>query len=179
MFSDPRKNIEQLGLTPGMKVADLGAGSGFYTYAAAFTVGDGGRVYAVDIQKDLLSKIKNEGAKQHLFNIETIWGDLEKVGGTRLQEHLLDAAIVSNVLFQIENKENFFKELERILKPGRHVLLVDWADGDSSIGPKGDKIITEAVAKKLFEDHGFVYVTNIQAGDHHYGMIFKGKDARK
>jgi ubiquinone/menaquinone biosynthesis C-methylase UbiE len=175
VFSDPRKNIEQLGLTPGMKVADLGAGSGFYTYAAAFAVGDRGRIYAVDIQKDLLAKLKNEATKQHLYNVETIWGDLEKVGGTRLQEKMLDAVIVSNVLFQIQDKSAFLKEVERIIKPGREVMLVDWSDASTGLGPKNDQIVTESSAKKLFADHGFEFVRNIQTGDHHYGLIFKGR----
>ena len=59
MFTDPQKNIKELGLTPGMHIADLGAGSGFYVLEAAKRVGDKGRVYAVDVQKDILQKIKN------------------------------------------------------------------------------------------------------------------------
>lgn len=173
MFSDPKKNIEQLGLTLGMKVADLGAGSGYYTQAAAYAVGDSGRVFAVEIQKDLLTKIKNEATKQHLYNVETIWGDLEKVGGTRLQGGMIDAAIVSNILFQIENKDTFFEELKRILKPKSQVLLVDWADSFDGMGPASGAIITEAVAKKIFVEKGFQFVRTIVAGDHHYGMIFK------
>ena len=66
MFSNPEKNIEQLGLTPGMKVADLGSGSGFYTIASARLVGTSGLVYSIDIQKDLLTRIKTEASKQKL-----------------------------------------------------------------------------------------------------------------
>ncbi|MDO8590405.1 MAG: methyltransferase domain-containing protein, partial [bacterium] len=68
MFSDPQKNIEQFGLQPGGLVADLGSGAGFYTIAAARAVGNSGRVYAIDILKDMLQKIKNEAQRSGIHN---------------------------------------------------------------------------------------------------------------
>ncbi len=175
MFSDPQRNVDQLALTTGMKVADLGAGSGFYTMAAARAVGDAGRVYAIDIQKDLLAKIKTDAQRNHLNNIEVIWGDLEKVGGTKLQDAIADAVIISNILFQIEQKEPFFQEIKRIIKPDREVLLVDWSDTFGGLGPHPEAIIPQIQAREMFEQHGFVFVKNINAGDHHYGMVFQKK----
>ncbi len=175
MFSDPKRNVEQLGLTPGMKVVDMGAGSGFYTLAAAELVGGSGRVYAVDIQKELLDRIKNEAAKRRLTNIEAIWGDIEKAGGTKLQAGIADAVIVSNVLFQIEQKAVFVDEIKRILKPKREVLIVDWTDSFGGMGPDGKSIVTEEAAKQLFESHGFMLTRSIRPGDHHYGLIFSKK----
>jgi SAM-dependent methyltransferase len=66
------------GIQAGMEIADLGAGSGFYTIAAAKALISTGRVYAVDAQKDLLTKIKNNAVSQGLYNVEVIWGDIEK-----------------------------------------------------------------------------------------------------
>jgi len=175
MFSDPKRNIEQFGLIPGMKVADLGAGSGFYALASAQTVGNSGRVFAIDIQKDLLTKLKNIANHEKMHNIETIWGDLEMVGGTRLQDGSVDAVIISNILFQISNKDQFFQEVRRILKSNHHALLVDWADSYNGLGPPKADIITESSAKKLFEEKNFEFVRSISAGDHHYGMIFNKK----
>src|SRR5690349_15540940 len=62
MFSEPSANLAKLGLVDGMKVVDLGAGSGFYSYEAARRVGATGRVYAVDVQKDLLERLRSNGA---------------------------------------------------------------------------------------------------------------------
>jgi tRNA A58 N-methylase Trm61 len=67
MFSDPENNIKQFALASGMMVADFGSGSGFYSMAAARAVAPSGKVFAVDIQKDLLQKLKN-GAKQNNIN---------------------------------------------------------------------------------------------------------------
>ena len=63
-------------------MVDLGAGSGFYTFESAKRVGGSGRVYAVDVQKDLLERLHSVGANQGLRNIEIIWGNAEKIGGT-------------------------------------------------------------------------------------------------
>jgi ubiquinone/menaquinone biosynthesis C-methylase UbiE len=127
MFSDPEKNIEQFSLGKGNYVADFGAGSGFYSFSAAEAVGETGKVYSVDVQKDLLQKLKNEAvSSRHLRNIEIIWADFEHLGGTRLRESSIDAIIIANVFFQISGKDNCCLEMRRILKKGGRVLLIDW-----------------------------------------------------
>ena len=172
MFSDPQRNLEQFELLPEMKVADFGSGSGFYSLEAAKLVGDKGRVYCVDIQKDLLAKIKNAAAKERLFNIEVIWGDIEKLGGTRLKDFSIDAVIVSNLLFQIKEKATLVNEIRRILKPKGKVLVVDWSDSFGGLGPTQASVVTKDNAIALFKKTGFTLNKEIFAGDHHYGLIF-------
>lgn len=171
MFSDPQKNIQQLGLTEGMRVADLGAGSAAYTLAVARQVGSSGKVYAVEVQKDLLSHIKNSAAKQGLSNVEVIWGDIEQPGGTKIKERTIDAAIVSNVLFQADDKHAVAEEVKRILKPGGQALVIDWKESFGGMGPHPDHVVKEQKAKQIFEDCGFTINRSIAAGEHHYGFI--------
>lgn len=173
MFSDPTHNIEQLDLQSGMKVADLGCGSGFYSMASARAVGDKGRVYAVDVQKDLLARVKKEAANEGLFNVEVVWGNAEKIGGTNLKDNLADAVIVANVLFQIERKDDFIEEIKRILKPKGRILVVDWQDSFGGMGPKRENVITRAVGRQLFESRGFVFEKDIRAGSHHWGVVMR------
>jgi ubiquinone/menaquinone biosynthesis C-methylase UbiE len=168
MFSDPAVNISKLGLSAGMKVVDLGAGSGFYTLESARLVGSSGRVYAVDVQKDLLDRIRSTGAAKGLHNIEVVWGNAEKIGGTKLHDGLADRVIVSNILFQIEKPDDFALEVKRLLKPGGKVLIIDWS-GMSSLGPK--VIFPSMKAEMLFEKSGFKLEQTFGAGDHHYGLI--------
>ncbi len=172
-FSDPQRNIEQLGLSEGMIVADLGAGSGFYTLACARAVGSDGRVFVVDIQKDLLDKVKHSVHAEGLYNVETIWGNLEKIGGTKIKESSIDVAVVSNVLFQIEQKEEFLNEIKRILKPKARVLLIEWSESGGGLGPTLDDVVTEPKAEELFKRFGFSVDKKISAGEHHYGIVFR------
>ena len=173
MFSDPEHNIEQFHLRPGMHVADLGAGSGFYTFAASRALGKEGRVYAVEVQKELLERVKTEATRQGLSNVEVIWGNIEKVGGTKLRELSIDAAIVSNVLFQTPDKDALAQEAARIVKPKGKVLVVDWADSATAMGPKGGDRYPAEKARALFEKFGFAHEEDIRAGDHHYGMVLR------
>ena len=172
MFSDPQKNLEQFGLSPEAHVADLGSGSGFYTLAAARIVGATGRVYAIDVQKGLLEKVANEARHLKLANVETLCGDLESLEGSRLSEASVDAVLVCNILFQLENKENFLLEIKRILKPKGRVLVVDWRESFGGTGPQPNMIVSPSDARAIFEKVGFVFERDINAGAHHYGMIF-------
>jgi ubiquinone/menaquinone biosynthesis C-methylase UbiE len=168
MFSDPVSNLSKLGLTEGMRVVDLGAGSGFYTFEAARRVGNSGRVFAVDVVKDLLERIRSVGLTTGLRNIEVIWGNFEKIGGTKLGEGTADRVIASNVLFQVEKTDEFVLEIKRILKPGGKVLVVDW-DSVSTLSPK--TVVTANKAQMLFEKAGFKLDQSFGAGDHHYGLV--------
>jgi ubiquinone/menaquinone biosynthesis C-methylase UbiE len=169
MFSDPASNLARLGLTHGMKVVDIGAGSGFYTIEAARIVGVGGRVYAVDVQKDLLERLRSHAATQGIRNIEVVWGNAEKIGGTKLSESIADRTIVSNILFQIEKPDDFCLEMKRIIKPGGKALVIDWSEA-SPLSPKN--LVTSARATALFEKSGFKLEQTFNAGDHHYGLVF-------
>ncbi len=172
MFADPEKILKQIGIQDNMIVADLGAGSGFYSILAA-QMASNGKVYAVEIQKDFLTTIKNKANDAHLNNLETIWGDVEQVGGTKLKDEIIDRVIASNVLFQIVNKQKFIDEAFRILKPEGKILLIDWTDAMEVLRPKKEVIINKEQAREMFEKKGFVYERDIDAGMHHYGMILK------
>ena len=175
MFTDPEKNLEQFDLQKGMRVADFGSGSGFYATTAARLVGDKGKVFAVDIQKDLLTRLKKDAAGKKLLNIEIIWGDLEKAGGAKLKDGSVDRAIISNLLFQIGEKENLVKEAARALKPNGKVLAIDWTDSFGGLGPQEKDVFGKAAAQTLFETAGFVLERTIAAGAHHYGLVFAKK----
>src|ERR1035437_1056624 len=114
MFTDPVKNLKQFGLREDMIVADLGAGTGFYSIAAAQIVGRG-KVYAIEVIKDYIVTIKNKAKELRLNNIECFWGDVEKIGGTKIRDGIVDAVIASNILFQVEDRDKFIAEIKRIL----------------------------------------------------------------
>mgnify|MGYP003392948717 CR=1 FL=1 len=170
MFADPVKNLKALGLREDDIVADLGAGTGFYTLGAGHLVRKG-KVYAVEVEKDFLAKINSKIKEAHLHNVEIIWGNVEKLGGTKIKDGLVDIAIASNILFQVEHKENFISEIKRILKKGGRVLLVDWADHSKIMG--AHRVVPKAKARELFESKSFIFEREINTGLHHYGMIFK------
>ena len=158
---------------PGMDIADLGSGSGHYTMAMAKALLSSGRVYAIDVQKDLLVKLKNQANREGFYNVEIIWGDVEKAGGTKLRDFSVDLVILGNTLFQIENKKNIVDEIRRILKPGGRAVVVDWTDSFGGIGPKQEAVVKKEKALEMFEKAGMHLDKEISAGAHHYGLLFK------
>lgn len=172
-MSDPEQIIIGLKLQPGMHVADLGAGSGFYTFAAASAVGAQGKVYAVDVLKDMLLKIRSEARDRRVANIEIVWGNMERIGGTKLADGAVDAVVIANTLFQIEDKRAAIEEIKRILKPKGKLLLVDWSESFGGMGPMQDNVVTKEKARNLFEQGGFMFREEIPAGEHHYSLIFR------
>ena len=171
-FTIPEVNIAALGVHEGMVVADFGAGTGAYTIPLAEKVGERGHVYAVEVQKEFLTNVKNNAAEKGFKNISVIWGDVERLGGTKIKNKTVDAVIVSNVLFQAEDKKGLIQEAKRILKTGGELLLVDWSGSFDNLGPIPKMVISENTARAMFEAEGFVFKKKLPAGDHHYGIVF-------
>ncbi|MFH1201179.1 MAG: class I SAM-dependent methyltransferase [bacterium] len=167
MFTDPIKNLKAFGLKEDSIVADLGAGTGYYSVAAGALVPKG-KVYAIELQKDFLDTIKKKALEAHLNNIEIILGDVERLRGTKIGDGIVDAVIASNILFQVEDKEKFIEEIKRILKPKGKVLLIDWSES-SIMG--GNVIVPKEKAQEMFKQKDFRVEREIDAGSHHYGMI--------
>ncbi len=173
MFLRPEDVIERFQLGEGMTVADLGVGTGVYTLAAADAVGEHGAVYGCDVQKELLNKVSAEAKLKKLENLHVVWCDLEEERGTTLGDASVDAVIATNILFQIEHKERFIKEMVRILKPGGKALIVDWSESFGGAGPHAGSIVRRTVAQSLAEGAGLQFQKDVDAGSHHYGMIFR------
>jgi ubiquinone/menaquinone biosynthesis C-methylase UbiE len=125
-FSRPADVLEKFGVHEGQQVADLGAGSGYYALAASKIVGDSGKVYVVEVQNEILVRLAREAKREHISNIAFLHTDMERPGGTKIADSVVDSALVCNVLFQIENRPEFLEEVRRILKPSGRVLAVDW-----------------------------------------------------
>jgi len=173
MFTDPLKNLKTFGIRETDIIADLGAGTGFYSILAA-KIADRGKVYAVEISKDFLQMILNKIKEEKLDNIECLWGDIERAGGSKIGNAVVDKVIASNVFFQVADKDGFIAEIKRILKPKGEVLFIDWSSSSSI--PHKDHIVPKEKARTMFEKNGFVMEREIDADLHHYGMILRKRE---
>lgn len=160
-----------------MIIADFGAGSGAYVHLIAERLAHAGHVYAIDVQQDLLRRIKNEAHKRGYTNVETVWGDLERPNGSKIASDHVDRVLISNLLFQLEDKDAPMREAYRILKPNGLLAIVDWSESFGGIGPQKGDVVKKDVAKRHLHDAGFELVNEFEAGAHHYGLIAK-KPAR-
>lgn len=172
MFSDPKKIIDQLAIMPGAAVADLGAGLGAYTVLLSKKVGPTGKVYACDVQKDILARLDREIHDQGITNVQTVLTNIENHQGTKLRDQSIDWVIIANTLFQVEDRPALIKEMIRIVKPEGKILIVDWSESFGNLGPRQSEIVTQQWIQEACAPYGFTKTAQvIEAGAHHYGII--------
>jgi ubiquinone/menaquinone biosynthesis C-methylase UbiE len=169
MFLTPDHLVKELYLKPGDRVADIGCGTGAYTIALSREVGEMGMVYAVDVHREALHTLAGTLDKRGILNVEMLWADVEK--GVSVDAYSLDAIVVSNVLFQLHDIDKAFSVLTKLIKPEGQLLVVDWKDSFSGMGPHGSHVVSEDQALRYAQAHGFRLLKRLPAGDYHYAFI--------
>ena len=172
-FVDPNVVVSHFHIRKGDVVADFGAGSGFFVEALAQHVGSEGKIFACEIQRELVEKIGALVRSKGLFMVEPLWCDFETPGGSKLADKSVDCAIMVNTLFQIDDQKTAIHEEERTVRPGGKFFLIDWSESFGGLGPHPDQVITQHQAQALIESSGFVFERTFDAGDHHYGLAFR------
>ncbi|OGG87751.1 hypothetical protein A2592_03480 [Candidatus Kaiserbacteria bacterium RIFOXYD1_FULL_42_15] len=160
-------------LEEGDKVADFGAGGGFFIPILSSAVGQTGKVFACEIQRPLVEKLGNFARSKGFQNVNPLWCDLEVAGGIKIADDSLDAGILVNTLFQLEDKDTAVIEMGRTLRQGGVLHVIDWTESFAGLGPAPASVITKLAAIALFESHGFMLEREYPAGDHHYGLAFR------
>jgi len=172
-FAEPAMIATHFHMRDGDRIADLGAGSGHFTRALSRLVGKQGKVFAVEIQRPLAEAISAMARKEHLDNVESIWGDLEAPGGTKITDGTLDAVVLSNTLSMLTDKKTTLQECSRILRKGGKLFVIDWTDSFGGMGPSAQMVISPISTKELLTQAGFAFEREFPAGEHHYGLSFR------
>ncbi|MDB5260075.1 MAG: type 11 methyltransferase [Candidatus Nomurabacteria bacterium] len=169
MFLTPDHLVKELYLKPGDRAADIGCGTGAYTIALSEEVGEMGQVYAVDVHRDALHTLAGALDKRSITNVEMIWVDIEK--GIPIDAYSLDAVVMSNILFQLDDISAALNYVAKLLKPEGELLVVDWTGSHGGIGPHKDHVVSEEKIIDLVQKHGFRMLKRLHAGDYHYAFI--------
>ncbi len=138
--------MDLLGITPGKSVADVGAGSGWFTVRAARRVGAGGAVVAEDINPEAVKAIEARAKKEQLGNVRAVLGTPDDL---KLAPESVDAALLLKVYHEIAHPVPVMKELRAALKPGGRVGIID------RNGNGADHGLDRAVVEREMQDAGF------------------------
>ena len=125
--------LADLSLKPGMIVADIGAGSGFFSRPLAKAVAPGGNVYAVDIQQGLLDYINKRDAEENIHNVQTVLGEFDD---PKLPMRNVDLAFINDVLHHIEHRAVYLKALGTYMKPAGRIAIIEMNKDDPNTGHK-------------------------------------------
>lgn len=167
-FLNPTEVLKQLKLTKDMVAADFGCGSGGWTIPLAKILNDG-IVYAIDILEKPLAFLKSKMNLEKIKNIRLIKSDIENKKGSTLPDNSVDIVLITNLLFQIEKKDEVLKEAKRILKDNGQLLIIDWKK-ESSLGPLTGRISLDE-AKELALANGFQVEEEINVGPYHWALL--------
>ena len=165
-FLNPEKILNELGLNKEMVAADFGCGSGGWALPLAEKLEEG-KVYAVDILEEPLSALKAKIKLGKIFNIELIKSNVSQT--SKLTPESCDLVLMTNLLFECEDKKRVLEEGKRALKKGGKILVVDWKL-DASLGPKEDRVSAKEV-KALSEELSLKVEKEFEAGIYHWGLI--------
>jgi arsenite methyltransferase len=149
--------LSRLDLKPGMVVADIGAGSGLFSRPLAKAVARSGKVYAVDIQQDLLDYINKRAKEENISNIQTVLGGYND---PKLPARNVDLAFINDVLHHIENRAAYLKALGTYVKSSGRIVIIEMDKNDPNTPHKSQPellVSCEQIAQWM-SDAGFKLV---------------------
>ena len=159
-WQQPERVVESLALTPGSRVADLGAGGGYFTWYLAAAVGESGRVYAVDVDADMTSYIEEESREKGFANVQAILAEFDD---PLIPEDGVDLIFLCNTYHHIEGQEEYFRSAAKYLRPGGRVAVVEpngegWFQGffPHFVEPEVVRSEMEAAGYERVEDFDFL-----------------------
>jgi 2-polyprenyl-3-methyl-5-hydroxy-6-metoxy-1,4-benzoquinol methylase len=149
--------LSKLALVPGMVVADIGAGSGLFSRPLAKAVAPGGKVYAVDIQQDLLDHIDQRNKDENIGNIQTVLGEYDD---PKLPVRNVDLAFINDVLHHIQHRGAYLKALGTYIKPGGRIAIIEMDKNDPNTPHRNqpELLVAREEIMQWMSDAGFKLV---------------------
>jgi len=175
-WDDPKRNewqkpktvIRMLAVDTGQKIADIGAGTGYFTIFLSGMVGKQGTVYAVDIEQPMLDHIM--ARPRDYDNIVPV---LAKPNDPKLPEGELDLVLIVNTWHHIDKRDRYIPLLGKSLADYGRVAIVDFREGDLPVGPPDAEKLTRAEVVSEFEAAGWSLSAESVALPHQYFLVFR------
>jgi arsenite methyltransferase len=180
MLDNPQRDLEQkpeeviaaLDLKAGEKLADIGAGSGYFSFRFARKLGDSGRVYAVDINSDMILHMNRYIRDKKVNNVTTI---LSAPDDPLLQDASINRFFICNTWHHIENRPQYIALMKKMLKPGGQVIVLDYKKEQLPVGPPPEMKMAREEAIREMEGNGFKLAKEHTFLPYQYFLVFVPK----
>jgi ubiquinone/menaquinone biosynthesis C-methylase UbiE len=165
--------LERIGLEEGEIFLDAGSGDGYFSVEASRVVGERGKVYALDIHKESLEKLREEISRRKIKNIEIIEADLTQK--LPFQEREIDIYFIANVLHGFDPEEMSFVlwEARRVLKDRGKIVILEFKKIEPPPGPPLEIRLTPAFLETRLLEAGFESPQTLDAGQFHVMIVAK------
>ena len=164
--------LPELGLKSGMRVADVGAGTGYYSRRIAPLVGPTGKVYAVEIQPEMIRMLDAASKRAGLGNVEPVLGSVDNV---KLADAAIDVAIMVDVYHELEFPHEMLNSIVRALRPGGRVVFVEYRAEDPQVPIKPLHKMSEAQVRLEASQHSLVWERTANSLPWQHVVIFRKK----
>ncbi len=146
-WQKPAELVAALGLRPGQTVADLGAGTGYFSRLLATAVGETGTVLAVETEPNMVARLRERSESERTRNVVPI---LASFDNPRLPAASVDVVLIVDTYHHIDDRLPYLQRLIHVLRPGGRVAIVDWEKHDLPVGPPPDhKLAREQVVAEM------------------------------
>ena len=169
-WQKPEEVVKKLELKPGGTVADIGAGTGYFTRLFAIAVGHKGKAIGLDIEPAMVEYMKEDAKKQWLTNYEA---RVVKPDDTGLPSKSVDVIFICNTYHHIEDRVNYLKKLTGALKSNGRIVIVDFYKKPLPVGPQSvAHKISEEDVKKEFKKAGYRLTKSLDFLPYQYYLEF-------
>jgi len=172
LWQRPDQIMDALGVADASVVADIGAGTGYFSWRLAKEVGPSGRVYAVDIQQEMLDLLAQKMAERKVTNVVPVLGNITD---PRLPANAVDCAIMVDVYHEFSHPFEMMQSICRSLKPGGRVVFVEFRLEDPEVPIKLVHKMSEAQVRKEASMHPLEWVETLPALPRQHIIIFRKK----
>lgn len=155
----PQLVLDALDIKPGQTIADLGAGSGYYSFRIAPLVGPTGKVLAIDIEPAMLGAIAQRASREHVANIVTVRSSARD---PNLAPHSVDLLFMVDVYHELEYPYEVMSKVREALKPGGRVALIEYRAEDPGVMIKPLHKMSEAQARRELQAAGFKHIKTVR-----------------
>lgn len=168
----PTQALAFLDIKPGWVVADIGAGSGYFTERLSRLVGATGRVYANDIQKGMLDLLQRRPASQQLQNVTLVLGE---PADPKLPPSSIDLALMVDVYHELGDPQTMLANIKKALKPDGRLALIEYKGEDPSVPILPLHKMTVAQARLELEPEGFVLTSVNSSLPRQHVLVFSAR----
>ncbi len=171
---NPEGALDALGIRPGMVVADVGAGTGYMSLRLAKRVGPAGRVYANDLQPEMLRRLQQNAAKAKITNIELVLGE---EADPKLPPGRMDLVLLVDVYHEFSKPREMIDKIREALKPDGRLVLLEYRKEDPNVPIRVEHKMTVAGVKAELEPQGLVLSKVIETLPRQHILILKKRQA--
>ena len=165
-FLNPDSILEKAGFDSDTVLADLGCGSGYFTIPASLIVK---KVYAIDVQQEMLDIVREKIRKEKLANIETL---LSKESSIPLPDNSIDVLFIANVFHELDDRGAILNEAKRILSGQGRIIIIDWKKMEMDFGPPVEERLSDDEVISICESGGLRILERMEAGVYNYMLVF-------